>query len=86
LEPKSQSAEIAFLVQDKWQEKGMGSFLLEYLISIARQRGVKQFTARVLPVNKPMLNVFHNSGCPVSTEFDGDSYSIQLDIAGKTNG
>ena len=81
LDPKSQRAEIAFLVQDEWQEKGMGSYLMEYLAQIARQRGVRSFYARVLPVNKPMLTVFHNSGYPVSTEFDGEAYNIQIDIA-----
>ncbi|MCD6392479.1 MAG: GNAT family N-acetyltransferase [Planctomycetes bacterium] len=82
LDPKSQRAEIAFLVQDEWQEKGMGSFLMDYLARIARQRGVRRFYARVLPVNKSMLTVFHNSGYSVQTEFDGEAYDIQLDIEG----
>jgi len=29
--PKTQAAEVAFLVQDEWQQRGMGTFLLEYL-------------------------------------------------------
>jgi len=80
LDPKSQTAEIAFLVQDEWQEKGMGSILMEYLARIARGRGVRRFYARVLPVNKPMLTVFHNSGYPVNTEFDGEAYNVQLEL------
>jgi acyl-CoA hydrolase len=85
LDPKSQAAEIAFLVQDEWQEKGMGSILMDYLTQIAQQRGVRQFLARVLPVNKRMLTVFENSGYPVSTEFDGEAYSIRLDIGKDQN-
>jgi len=81
LDPKTQLAEVAFLVQDEWQQKGMGSFLLEYLAQIARKRGVRSFFAKVLPANKPMLTVFHNSGYKVNTEFDGEAYTITFDLA-----
>ena len=80
LDPKTQAAEIAFLVQDEWQKKGMGTFLLEYLTQIAKQRGVQRFYAKVLPINKPMLAVFYNSGYKVKTEFDGEVYSITYDL------
>jgi acyl-CoA hydrolase/RimJ/RimL family protein N-acetyltransferase len=80
LDPKTQAAEVAFLVQDEWQQKGMGTFLLEYVTKIAKQRGVQRFYARVLPNNKPMLAVFYNSGYKVNTEFDGDVYSITYDL------
>jgi L-amino acid N-acyltransferase YncA len=63
-------------VQDEWQQKGMGTFLLNYITKIAKQRGVKSFYAKVLPTNKPMLAIFHNSGYKVNTEFDGEVYSI----------
>jgi GNAT superfamily N-acetyltransferase len=81
LEPKTQSAEVAFIVQDEWQQKGMGTFLLEYLTDIARRRGVKSFTASVLPHNKPMLSIFTNTGYDVKTEFDGEAYQVSYSIA-----
>ncbi|MBL7140689.1 MAG: GNAT family N-acetyltransferase, partial [Planctomycetes bacterium] len=62
VEPRTQEAEIAFIVHDEWQAKGMGSLLLDYMVQIGRQRGVKRFVARVLPANKAMLAVFYNSG------------------------
>jgi acyl-CoA hydrolase len=80
LDPKTQAAEVAFLVQDEWQQKGMGTFLLDYITQIAKQRGVKRFYAKVLPSNKPMLTIFHNSGYRVNTEFDGEVYSITYDL------
>jgi len=83
LDPKTQSAEVAFIVQDEWQQKGMGTLLLQYLTKIAKQRGVKQFYAKVLPTNKPMLAVFYNSGYKVNTEFDGDVYHISYSLGGK---
>jgi acyl-CoA hydrolase/RimJ/RimL family protein N-acetyltransferase len=80
LDPKMESAEVAFIVQDEWQKKGMGTFLLDYLTQIARQRGVRRFYAKVLPNNKPMLAIFHNTGYKVNTEFDGDVYSVTYDL------
>jgi GNAT superfamily N-acetyltransferase len=80
LDPRTQSAEVAFLVQDEWQRKGMGTFLLDYVTQIARQRGVKTFWAKVLPNNEPMLTIFHNSGYKIKTEFDGDAYDVSYDL------
>jgi len=76
LDPKTREAEVAFVVQDEWQAKGMGSFLLDYITQIAVQRGIKRFHAKVLPINKPMLAIFHGSRNEVSTVFDGDAFSI----------
>ncbi|MGB2822414.1 MAG: GNAT family N-acetyltransferase [Phycisphaerae bacterium] len=80
LDPKTQSAEVAFIVHDEWQAKGMGSFLLEYIAQIAVQRGIKRFYAKVLPINKAMLAVFHHSRYKVSTEFDGEVFSVVCEL------
>ncbi|UCF14227.1 MAG: GNAT family N-acetyltransferase, partial [Phycisphaerales bacterium] len=80
LDPQTQAAEVAFIVQDEWQQKGMGTFLMDYITKIAEKRGVKRFYAKVLPINKPMLAIFQNSGYAVSTEFDGDVYSISYEL------
>jgi len=81
LDPKTRAAEIAFIVQDEWQDRGMGSFLMDYLAQIARRRDVKRFYAKVLPRNRPMLAIFQNSGYKVSTEFDGEAYSVEFELA-----
>lgn len=83
LDPKTMAAEVAFIVQDEWQQKGMGTFLLEYITQIAKRRRVEKFYAKVLAVNKAMLAVFYNSGYKVNTEFDGEVYSITYDLAKK---
>ena len=80
LDPKTQSAEVAFVVQDEWQRKGMGTFLLDYITQIAKQRGVRKFWAKVLPNNEPMLAIFHNSGYKINTTFDGETYDIRYDL------
>jgi len=79
-DPKTLIAEVAFVVQDEWQQKGMGTFLLDYITQIAKRRGVKKFYAKVLPSNEPMLAIFHNSGYKVKTEFDGHAYDITYDL------
>ena len=80
LDPKTQVAEVAFIVQDEWQAKGMGSLLLDYLARTAIQRGVKTFYATVLPSNKAMLTIFYNTGFKINTEFDGEAYSISYNL------
>lgn len=85
LDPKTMTAEVAFVVQDEWQKRGMGTFLFEYLTEIARQRGVRKFFAKVLPTNKPMLAILQNSGYKINLEFDGDAYSIYLDLEKKAS-
>ncbi|HSV27783.1 MAG TPA: GNAT family N-acetyltransferase, partial [Sedimentisphaerales bacterium] len=83
LDPKNRSAEVAFLVQDEWQQNGMGTLMLAYLTQIAKQRGVRAFSAKVLPTNRAMLAVFYNSGHEVKTEFDGEVYSVRYDLTTK---
>jgi CRP-like cAMP-binding protein len=47
-------AEIAFIVGDDYQGRGIGSFLMDALIIAARVCGVQRFTARLLAENGPM--------------------------------
>jgi GNAT superfamily N-acetyltransferase len=82
LDPKTLAAEVAFIVHDEWQAKGMGSFLLDHIMQAAVKRGVKRFYAKVLPKNKAMLSVFQNSRYKVTTEFDGEVFSIVCDLTG----
>lgn len=58
-------AEVAFLVADEWQGRGLGSILLSRLALAVRQQGVPTLVANVLPGNGSMLAVFQRSGYPV---------------------
>ncbi|MFH1513865.1 MAG: GNAT family N-acetyltransferase [bacterium] len=80
LEPKSNRAEVAFIVDDKWHNRGIGTFLLNHLIQIARNDGIAGFTAEVLQENLAMQSVFNNSGCMVSSTLDRGIYSFELDF------
>ena len=58
--------EVAFLVLDKYQGKGVGSLLLRHLAIIARAQGVNEFEAYVLADNQRMLRVFERGGFPTT--------------------
>jgi acyl-CoA hydrolase/GNAT superfamily N-acetyltransferase len=80
LDPKSNRAEVAFVVHDQWQRRGIGTFLLRQLIRIARRNGIRGFTAEVLAENKGMQAVFNKSNTKVKTSFSGNVYSYELDF------
>jgi RimJ/RimL family protein N-acetyltransferase len=56
------SAEVAFVVTDEFQGQGIGTSMLRHLAAIARDAGLKTFTAEVLSDNLAMLHVFKKSG------------------------
>lgn len=58
LDEKTHTAEVAFTVKDAFQNRGVGSELLEYLTYLAKKRGLIGFEAELLKENKTMLHVF----------------------------
>jgi len=75
------SAEVAFAVVDAFQGQGIGSRLLRHLIVIARQAGLKELIAEVLPENAAMLKVFENSGLKVATRRDAGTVHVRMQIS-----
>ena len=80
LEPRTNRAEVAFVVADRWQGRHIGSFLLEHLVTIARRNGIAGLTAEVLRQNKPMQEVFNNSGLEVTSHLEEDVYKYELGL------
>jgi acyl-CoA synthetase (NDP forming)/RimJ/RimL family protein N-acetyltransferase len=73
-------AEVAFLVQDAHQGRGMGQLLLEHLAQAARENGVHRFVAEVLPDNQRMLQVFHEAGYRVAGGWDEGTMHLEFAI------
>jgi acetyltransferase len=65
-EHSGNSAEIAFVVSDKFQRRGLGSYLLQQTIAIAKQEGISSIHAVVLYENSGMRNLFQRSGFNLS--------------------
>ncbi len=80
LDQKTNLAEVAFVVSDKWQNHGIGTFLLKHLMRIARRNGIRGFTAEVLTDNKSMQAVVNKSNCKVSSKLSGNVYSYEMDF------
>ncbi|MGA2165340.1 MAG: GNAT family N-acetyltransferase [Solirubrobacteraceae bacterium] len=71
-------AEVAFLVDDEWQGKGIATIMLAHLAAAAQEHGIAIFTAEVLPHNHRMIEVFRDSGFPVELRSGGEVLEIEL--------
>ncbi|WP_371830103.1 bifunctional acetate--CoA ligase family protein/GNAT family N-acetyltransferase [Rhodococcoides kroppenstedtii] len=74
------SAEVAFVVADHHQGRGLGPILLEHLAGAAAENGVRRFVAEVLAENRNMVTVFRQAGYQVSRTFDGGVLNLDFDI------
>jgi RimJ/RimL family protein N-acetyltransferase len=81
LDPKTNRAEVAFVVRDEWQNRGIGGFMLKTLTAIAKRHGISGFTAEVLRQNKPMQAVLNRSETQVGSKLRQDVYSYTMDFA-----
>jgi GNAT superfamily N-acetyltransferase len=71
-------AEVAFVVRDDYQGKGIGTELLSYLGYLARRQGLLGFTAEVLVNNLPMLRLFEEAGFDMERREAGETYLLRL--------
>ncbi len=71
-------AELAFVVDEEYQGRGIATHLLKKLIPIAKQRGLRGFTAEVLATNKAMIKVFEKCGLPIKATLEDGIYSLTM--------
>ena len=74
-------AELAFMVLDRCQGKGLGPILLRHLVSIGRRAGLRELIAEVLPENRPMLKVLEKCGLKLSIKREGRVVSASLSLS-----
>ena len=74
----TETAEVAFVVTDAQQGRGIGTILLEHLAAAARERGIARFVAYTLPVNRQMLGVFRSAGFQEKTTLDSGVLEVEL--------
>ena len=78
--PEPGVAEIAFAVTDDMHGRGVATLLLDHLVSQARLRGVRAFTADTLATNSAMLGVFASAGLTTSRKRSGDVVSTTFPL------
>ncbi|WP_329007973.1 GNAT family N-acetyltransferase [Micromonospora rifamycinica] len=81
LGPAAPEAEVAFVVEDAHQGRGIGPVLLEHLADAARRAGIGHFVAEVLPTNGAMLRVFADFGYQVQRQFADGVVHLTFPIA-----
>jgi GNAT superfamily N-acetyltransferase len=79
---KPGTAEIAFVVIDHYQGQGVGAALMRHLTHLARDSGIKELVAEVLPENIPMLKVFQKSGLEMQSKHRAGVVDVTLMIKG----
>ena len=77
----SDTAEVAFMVEDAHQGRGIGTQLLQMLTVYARRQGVGSFEAYVLPENARMMRLFRNSGYQLRRTFEEGVYTVAFPTA-----
>jgi acetyl coenzyme A synthetase (ADP forming)-like protein len=79
--PTRSSAEVAFVIEDAYQGKGIGTKLMEWLANVARDNGITTFEAYVLTGNREMMTVFKNYGFHITSELEEGVYRVAFPIA-----
>jgi acetyltransferase len=81
LNPETGEAEFALVVGDAHQRQGLGRHLMQRLIEIARERGVRQLTGLVLRENEPMLALMASLGFSPPEHVENDVVRVWLNLA-----
>ncbi|MCP4272961.1 MAG: GNAT family N-acetyltransferase [Gammaproteobacteria bacterium] len=74
------TAEVAFAIRDDYQNKGIGSELIKFLIGYAKKQGLLGFTAEVLNNNQAMLHLFKRHGFKLNNSGGFDPYCKELTL------
>ncbi|MFW9981805.1 MAG: GNAT family N-acetyltransferase [Candidatus Thorarchaeota archaeon] len=82
LNRSTNEAEFALLVQDEYQGLGIGTFLFNHLMRIAKSKGVDAFIAFVHPQNQPMIRFIHKTGKVVESKLSiqDEEYIFRLNL------
>lgn len=76
--PGSAFAEVVFVVDEKYQGKGVATFLYSMLVRLAKERGIKGFKADVLFFNIGMMKVFRKGNLPVHAHLEDGVYHLSI--------
>ncbi len=78
--PSTTTGEVAFVVRDDYQHRGLGHLLLDRLAVAAWARGLTRFSAITLLENRGMIAIFEHSGFPVTAAHRDEEYYVSFSI------
>jgi len=78
VDPATHVGDIAFVVRDDWQGKGLGTLLMQRMVEIGRARGLAGFSADVLGSNKAMMGILQRSGLTIRSTLKDGTYHVEL--------
>lgn len=78
IDENAHKAEVAFVVRDDYQNRGIGFELLSYLTYLAKRQGLLGFTAEVLMENRPMLQLFERMGFDIERRSAEGVYMLNM--------
>ena len=84
MEANRETAEFAIIVADQWQGKGLGPKLVEEVIAIARERGVKLLYGEVLATNQPMIEMVKRLGFSLTRQIESQTFRVEMKLAGSS--
>ncbi len=76
--PGTVLAEVALVVRDEWQGRGLGRALFDRLLARARAQGLLGFTASVLASNGRMLSLFRACGLEMTDTMQCGVHELTL--------
>jgi RimJ/RimL family protein N-acetyltransferase len=79
-EQRPDTGEIAFLVEDRFQGRGLGHILWRQITEHGRERGMTAWEAYVHPDNAAMLRLIHKSGLPVIDQMVYDLRKMRVQL------
>lgn len=71
IEPNGKTGEIAFIVADPWQQQGLGSKMLDYMLEICKDKKLETVYGIMLHDNVRAINLMKKMGFTIQTEEDG---------------
>jgi acetyltransferase len=80
MHPETRAAEFAVVVTDQYQGQGLGEHLMQRLIEVARDRGVKKLIGLVLRDNAGMLTLARQLGFTPPRERENDVVEVTLEL------
>jgi GNAT superfamily N-acetyltransferase len=79
--PESADAHVAIVVDDGFRRRGVARELMRHLAANGRDHGIEEFTASVLSVNRPTMNLIRNVAPERTTTFDGPVVEVRIPLS-----